>query len=154
MPYTSPWTDERIEVLTRLWREGRSASAIARVLGVVTRNAVIGKVNRLGLSGRPPAWPGGRRPRAPKPDRREPRVGRAPAVRPWPAVAEPAPLAGTADMVSVGPHQCRWPIGDPKADGFTLCGRRAVRGAYCEPHGALAYKPTARDHLLTLAGLA
>jgi GcrA cell cycle regulator len=56
-------------------------------------------------------------------------------------------------MVSVGPHACRWPIGDPKAAGFALCGRPAVRGAYCGPHGALAYRPTPRDHLLKLAGL-
>lgn len=152
MSYTSPWTDDRVEVLTQLWRDGKSASAIARALGVVTRNAVIGKVNRLGLSGRAaPSRPGSRRARAPKPERRAPQ---RPAMRPWPIVAEPEPLVGTADIVSVGPRQCRWPIGDPKADGFTLCGRRAVRGAYCGPHGALAYKPTARDHLLTLAGLA
>jgi GcrA cell cycle regulator len=58
------------------------------------------------------------------------------------------------DVVSVGRRDCRWPIGDPKAAGFSLCGRPAVRGAYCAPHGALAYRDTPRDHLLKLAGLA
>src|ERR1700740_3398091 len=46
------WTDERVEQLKNLWTEGLSASQIARALGGVTRNAVIGKVHRLGLAGR------------------------------------------------------------------------------------------------------
>lgn len=46
------WTDERVEVLKKMWGEGKSASQIAKELGGVTRNAVIGKVHRLGLSNR------------------------------------------------------------------------------------------------------
>ncbi len=46
------WTDERVEILKKLWGEGQSASQIAKELGGVTRNAVIGKVHRLGLSNR------------------------------------------------------------------------------------------------------
>lgn len=47
------WTDERVEVLKKLWMEGLSASQIAGELGQgVTRNAVIGKVHRLKLSAR------------------------------------------------------------------------------------------------------
>jgi GcrA cell cycle regulator len=47
------WTEERVELLKKLWMEGLSASQIAAVLGEgVTRNAVIGKVHRLKLSGR------------------------------------------------------------------------------------------------------
>src|SRR5947209_14823171 len=45
------WTDERVEQLKGLWNEGASASKIARALGGVSRNAVIGKVHRLGLPG-------------------------------------------------------------------------------------------------------
>lgn len=48
----SAWTDDRVETLTLLWKDGASASQIARDLGGVTRNAVIGKIHRLGLSGR------------------------------------------------------------------------------------------------------
>lgn len=44
------WTDERVEMLKVMWTEGKSASQIAKELGGVTRNAVIGKVHRLGLS--------------------------------------------------------------------------------------------------------
>ena len=46
------WTDERVETLKRMWNDGQSASQIAKELGGVTRNAVIGKVHRLGLSNR------------------------------------------------------------------------------------------------------
>lgn len=68
------WTEERVELLKKLWTDGLSASQIASELGDVTRNAVIGKVHRLGLSGRAktvrsaaprPAKP--RRPAAPRP---------------------------------------------------------------------------------------
>ena len=56
------WTDERVELLKKLWADGLSASQIAGELGGITRNAVIGKVHRLGLSGRAKTP----RPRAPR----------------------------------------------------------------------------------------
>ena len=56
------WTDERVALLKKLWLEGLSASQIAKQLGGVTRNAVIGKVHRLGLSGRAGSSTGGRTP--------------------------------------------------------------------------------------------
>lgn len=46
------WNDERVELLKKLWAEGMTASQISAALGGVTRNAVIGKIHRLGLSGR------------------------------------------------------------------------------------------------------
>ncbi|MBV6632682.1 MAG: global cell cycle regulator GcrA-like protein [Alphaproteobacteria bacterium] len=46
------WTDERVDVLRQLWDEGKTASQIASVLGI-TRNAVIGKAHRIGVSRRP-----------------------------------------------------------------------------------------------------
>ncbi|MGR3542297.1 MAG: GcrA family cell cycle regulator [Hasllibacter sp.] len=62
------WTDERVETLKRMWGEGQSASTIAKELGGVTRNAVIGKVHRLGLSNRQQgAAPAPAAPEAPKP---------------------------------------------------------------------------------------
>ena len=60
------WTDERVELLKKLWADGLSASQIAGELGGITRNAVIGKVHRLGLSGRAKS-PSSSAPRARKP---------------------------------------------------------------------------------------
>ena len=64
------WTEDRVELLKTLWAEGLSAAQIANKMGGVTRNAVIGKVHRLGLSGRAtPAKP--QRGRIAAPERRE-----------------------------------------------------------------------------------
>ena len=60
------WTDERVETLKRMWAEGQSASQIAKELGGVTRNAVIGKVHRLGLSNRNDEAPEAAAPAAPE----------------------------------------------------------------------------------------
>lgn len=158
MPAT--WTDDRVDTLTRLWRDGLSASQIARDLGGVTRNAVIGKVHRLGLSGRATPHVPGARHSEPRGERRyrRPQIA-AQAVRPagvTPAAVpsvEPVPDTGLATTLSVRWSQCRWPFGDPLADGFRLCGRGRARGAYCAAHGALAYRPTERNHLMKLAGL-
>ena len=46
------WTEDRVEKLKTMWTDGNSSSQIAKALGGVTRNAVIGKVHRLGLSNR------------------------------------------------------------------------------------------------------
>jgi GcrA cell cycle regulator len=76
------WTDERVETLKRMWGEGQSASQIAKELGGVTRNAVIGKVHRLGLSNRANG----------KEDEEEASVAVAPQAA-SPARPEPAPRA-------------------------------------------------------------
>src|ERR1044072_1581830 len=68
------WTDDRVDLLKRLWADGLSASQIAGELGGITRNAVIGKVHRLGLSGRAKS-PSSSAPRVRKPRSHMLRVG-------------------------------------------------------------------------------
>lgn len=163
----SSWTTARVDALTRLWREGLSASQIARSLaGGVTRNAVIGKIHRLGLSGRSTASrPGARTRHAARPARL-PRPVSPPAApdRPTRPPALPAPPAmdvetgrpevGLASIVNIGRRQCRWPIGEPGTEGFSLCGRPMVRGAFCGCHANRAYQPPKpRNHLLKFAGM-
>ena len=76
------WTDERVETLKRMWAEGQSASQIAKELGGVTRNAVIGKVHRLGLSNRVEGEDQPAAPAAPEPQPvAEPVAAAAPADR-------------------------------------------------------------------------
>ena len=81
------WTDDRVATLTKMWGEGQSASQIAKELGGVTRNAVIGKVHRLGLSNRATggAKPGAKGKTAAKPTTRakaaaKPKAEAAPAA--------------------------------------------------------------------------
>ncbi|MFN3845009.1 MAG: GcrA family cell cycle regulator [Paracoccaceae bacterium] len=88
------WTDERVETLKKMWGEGQSASQIAKELGGVTRNAVIGKVHRLGLSNRVGGGKDDAEDEAPivatKP---EPAPKAAPEPRPEPVAATPRPAA-------------------------------------------------------------
>ena len=142
------WTEDRVTALKKLWLEGLSASQIAKQLGGVTRNAVIGKVHRLGLSGRAtPAAPA-------RPVFKAPRPARPVAAAPHPArrleSTAPTPPSlpvmreepGSATVLTLGAHMCKWPIGDPAADGFTFCGRRTgADGPYCNEHARVAYQP-------------
>jgi GcrA cell cycle regulator len=94
------WTDERVETLKKMWAEGQSASQIAKELGGVTRNAVIGKVHRLGLSNRVGGGKDEAEDEAPavaaKPAAPEPKPApeiRSEAARPEPVAAQPRPVA-------------------------------------------------------------
>lgn len=153
------WTDDRVELLKRLWAEGLSASQIAGELGNVTRNAVIGKVHRLGLSGRAkPARSAPVRARRPRNPARGGASGYAtlgntalkveadpaPAARPAPApVAElVVPREEGKSILELTEQTCKWPIGDPGTDDFYFCGRRAETGMpYCAHHARVAYQP-------------
>ena len=134
MSQSAAWSDDRILVLSTLWRDGLSASQIARQLGGVTRNAVIGKIHRLGLSGRDAPSKPSRAPRRTAPrSRRLPRAA-PPVARRLEAPAPPPEGPGLVDnLVALGRHACKWPIGDPKRPDFTFCGRLAD-GRYCVAH--------------------
>jgi GcrA cell cycle regulator len=105
------WTDERVELLKRMWAEGQSASQIAKELGGVTRNAVIGKVHRLGLSNR--AGDGAaERDEAPEAAAPAPRAEAAP-----PRTAEPAPAARPAPEPAAARPAPERPAPQPAAAG-------------------------------------
>jgi GcrA cell cycle regulator len=163
-------TDERVDILNKLWQDGLSASQIAKRLGGVTRNAVIGKVHRLGLSGRAtPSAPGRSMVKIPRRTPR-PRSQRARPIAPprlrlvarAPIEAAPEGPGLVACMTGLGAHMCKWPIGDPKSEAFSFCGRCAKgEGPYCASHDQTAHrlsrlKPLDQDPLLrrVLAGLA
>jgi len=140
------WTDERVELLKKLWLDGLSASQIAKQLGGVTRNAVIGKVHRLGLSGRAtPSQPQRttfKAPRAPRPAvAAQPRRLNEPSLPSAPVAVYYPEEPGSATVLTLGAHMCKWPIGDPSTDGFTFCGRRSNDGPYCVEHARVAYQP-------------
>ncbi len=150
------WNDERVELLKKLWSEGLSASQIAGRLGSVTRNAVIGKVHRLGLSGRATTS----RMKSHRPRQRvakrmaKSRFANAgnPALRalyhpeaePFtPAIEELViPLAERKYIQTLTECSCRWPIGDPQMTDFHFCGKNKVAGLpYCEFHARRAFQP-------------
>jgi len=150
------WTDERVELLKKLWAEGLSASQIAAELGGITRNAVIGKVHRLGLSGR------AKSPSTAAPRPRKPRssgmirVSR-PAIRGNTALAydydiEPdpqpienvIPIGQRCSLLELNDEKCHWPVGDPGQPDFYFCGGKTGTGIpYCGYHARVAYQPPA-----------
>lgn len=166
------WTDDRVGLLRRLWEEGLSASQIAAQLTGVTRNAVIGKVHRLGLSGRVKGLDSGTAARGKKTAREAdveaeviveettlppdvaPIMAEPIAAAPVAVMAEPSvplPLDGLAIAVSrrvtimdLRESMCRWPLGDPTSADFHYCGDRAITGLpYCTHHAEIAYQPAA-----------
>jgi GcrA cell cycle regulator len=118
----SEWTDDLVEQLKKLWAEGRSGSEIGRMLGGFTRNAIIGKVHRIGLEKR--AKPS----RPMKIHHRRKPFPKAPCV------------PGSVKLVDLQSWSCRWPMGDPQADAFGFCGCPQHEGSsYCDLHHAMAH---------------
>jgi GcrA cell cycle regulator len=160
------WTDERVELLRKLWSEGLSASQIAAQLGGVSRNAVIGKVHRLKLSSRGRAAP------APRSQKKMSHGGGAPKSAPRapsrPVTAsigatalkvefeaEPqlrymerpiedvvVPISRRLKLIELTEHTCKWPNGDPLAEDFNFCGNDSLEtGPYCTYHSRIAFQP-------------
>jgi len=114
------WTPERIAALIALWEEGLTTSVIGERLGI-TKNAVVGKVHRLGLPKRVTS------PRAPAPVEEKPR-------------GEMIKL----DKLSNG--MCCWPEGEPGSEDFRFCGAPAVpEKPYCVEHCRRAYVRITKD---------
>jgi len=164
------WTDERVELLKKLWSEGLSASQIANELGGVTRNAVIGKVHRLSLSGR--AKPAGssvprpRRVRQAGPTRSSSmrmltqgnvalkmRAEAVPEPRRIPLEEIVVPIALRASILTLTDTTCKWPIGEPGTEDFHFCGHNPRGGSpYCEYHSRVAYQTVDRRRERRAAG--
>ncbi len=166
---SSRWNDERVDFLKRLWCQGLSASQIAAQLGGVSRNAVIGKVHRLGLS----------------------RVDKEESVEGVEiffehAVADVANenlalslqtdaqeflssqehnyndqqisvsparvlenVAQTVSLMELNAQMCRWPLDDSIAKQFRFCGQPVDHGTpYCLEHGRVAYQPASEKKRL------
>lgn len=116
----SVWTDERLEQLKALWGEGLSITQIGLKLGV-SRNAVVGKVHRMGLPKR-----------------------QSPIVRSANPKHDDRPIqrrrAVPLTLEQWDRNTCSWPIGDPKTDNFSFCGATVEPGRpYCSQHCAVAY---------------
>jgi GcrA cell cycle regulator len=158
------WTSERIELLKRCFDAGLSCGQIARKIGV-TRNAVIGKMNRLGLS-RPKDVIGRQ-----LEQRRASRLARPKTAKSWrskrphlnifaqheilmaafprpqlPATDTPIYNGSGCTLLELSQGKCRWPISNPGADDFCFCGNEPVKGLpYCLGHARIAYRPVGRQ---------
>lgn len=147
------WTDERVELLKKLWTDGLSASQIAAELGGVTRNAVIGKVHRLGLSGRGQPTSSIKRQRRTHSSgirrvRQMISVGNLALKADAMAEAElqprrnvVVPIPRKLSIFQLTERTCKWPLGDPGHEDFHFCGHDSLENLpYCEYHAGVAYQ--------------
>jgi len=133
------WTEETVATIKALWAEGYSASSIARQTGAPSRNAVLAKLNRLGLLG---TRNGPKKPRstADRPAKLAPVY-----VPPPPPPSQPDPILidGRAlRLIDLPARACRYAYGD---SDFTFCGHGTIDGSqYCAHHHSVVYTPVRR----------
>lgn len=150
------WTNERVETLKQLWAEGFSAVQVAERIGT-TRNAVIGKVYRLGLCKRmdPRAATSSQRNAGKKrakafAARKQRRSASVFVVEALPLPREDAPAGPLVMFADLEAHHCRAPYGDPKEPGFGFCGCTPVAGSvYCADHMRRFYRAPEPRHPYT-----
>lgn len=143
-----PWSEHEDAQAQTLWKQGFSASQVSRMLGTGrTRNAVIGRLNRLGAPGRK-LNASDHTSRAHRiAARRRSALKRAPTVK----IASIAEVIGPISpplnfsILALNPLTCRYPLGDPQEAGFAFCGHTCSEGApYCRDHARLCYQPTTK----------
>ena len=160
------WTEQMVEDLRKMWKEGLTTGEIGKRLGV-SKNSIVGKVHRLGLAGRPspikkksddseaisqPTAPSLQTIKTSKAEKitSDESNKKAEAVKESKkeehfisTKIESKPQVrkdGKVMLTSLDNHTCRWPIGDPKDENFHFCGKKVRLGqTYCEEHAALAY---------------
>ncbi len=155
------WTDERVSILKKLWGEGHTAAEIAKQLGGVTRNAVIGKAHRLKLSNRVSPIQQNKKPaNSNKTIERKKMVVKAkaantPSVQKKPSVdpiveSKPINKDDLYSLMDLQPRMCRWPSGDPKEECFGFCGDKTLPGLpYCAEHAKVAYQAATRNRIFS-----
>ena len=162
-PNCATWTSERIELLKRSLYAGLSCGQTAREIGV-TRNAVIGKMSRLGLS--QPKDVIGRQLEQRRAARLAPRNSKDLALkksapehlrpsemlmvtfrRPQPPAEDISIYNGRrCTLLELSQGKCRWPINNPGAQDFCFCGNEPLKGLpYCPGHARIAYRSVGRQ---------
>lgn len=147
------WSEERTALLRKGWADGLSASQIAKQLGGVSRNAVIGKVHRIGLPGRKTPIGAETMRRLNRIRRRASVLKAAPKFNPEKAPTLAVDLTRIRDLAPIDPaltvlgltaFTCRFPVGDPQDAAFGFCGRTCnnVENPYCTQHQRLAFQPS------------
>ena len=140
MSFGSWWTEEQDAMMLKLWEAGSSATIIAQRLGTgKTRNAIMGRLNRLGkMRTRGDVNKKGNPVREPRPPKR-PLVIKYRPVRPTPVAPNPNMLVA---FMALREHHCRWPVGDPMDPSFRFCGeQRDSTSPYCTYHHLQSVQP-------------
>ena len=137
------WTEEKVEKLKELWGKGNTASQIAEIIGGISRNAVIGKANRLNLSSKlkvknTSSYQGFQdNDEVNNSKQRKSRKSRFQSL----IIEKNFEPENPKQLEELDEESCKWPINHPDEDSFYFCGRSSLKEfSYCKLHLLYAYQ--------------
>ena len=140
------WTVDKIDKLKQLWGKGNTASQIAQIIGEVTRNAVIGKANRLNLSNKilPKSSILSSNIFHKEKSTNLPKKGRKEKFKSL-VIEKDFEPENPIQLEELNDNTCKWPSGHPNESNFYFCGRHSLKDfSYCKLHLLYAFQPKAK----------
>ena len=138
------WNEEKVQKLKELWGKGNTASQIAEIIGGISRNAVIGKANRLKLSGKiktRTATSNEKFENSIKENSNKIKRGRKSRFKSL-IIEKDFEPENPKQLEELDENSCKWPIGHPNEKKFYFCGRSSLKDfSYCKLHLLYAYQP-------------
>jgi len=137
------WNEEKVTKLKELWGKGNTASQIAEIIGGLSRNAVIGKANRLNLSSKIKMRSSSSSQSFQDNNSKEKR-GRKSRFQSL-VIEKDFEPENPKKLEDLDENLCKWPIGNPEEQSFYFCGRSSLKDfSYCKLHLIYAYQPKTR----------
>ena len=137
------WTDEKIEKLKELWGKGNTASQIAEIIGGMSRNAVIGKANRLNLSAKIKSRNSNNF-NTKKIDAEVNTASKKIRKSKFKSllIEKDFEPENPKQLEELDENSCKWPSGHPNESTFYFCGRNSLKDfSYCKLHVLYAFQP-------------
>ena len=138
------WTDEKVAKLKELWGKGNTASQIAEIIGGISRNAVIGKADRLNLSAKIKTRSvASNKDFDESTDNKSIKSNKSRKNRFKSLIIEKDfEPENPKQLEELDENSCKWPIGHPDEENFYFCGRSSLKDfSYCKLHLLYAYQP-------------
>ena len=141
------WNEEKVEKLKELWGKGSTASQIAKIIGGISRNAVIGKAHRLNLSSKIKtrnASSSQNFDNNSEENSSKQRGGRKSKFQSL-IIEKDFEPENPKKLEELDESSCKWPVGHPEEESFYFCGRSSLKDfSYCKLHLLYAYQPKGR----------
>ena len=146
------WTEENVAKLKELWGQGNTASEIAKIIGGISRNAVIGKAHRLNLSAKiktRAATSNQNYENSLDRNNLKSRKGRKSKFKSL-IIEKDFEPENPKQLEELDENSCKWPIGHPDEKSFYFCGRSSLKDfSYCKLHLLYAYQPKGKKEEIT-----